>query len=182
MTTSQSGEGLIRKKLVESDMVDCILQLPGQLFYSTSIPVCVWFISRRNETGSQADYDRKGKTLFIDARRLGVMVDRVHKELTDDDINSIVESYHLWRGISKNATSKGYRDIPGFCRSASIAEIRAHKFALVPGRYVGFSDDERPDLSHLDLKTELAALSARLDQISTSAAHAANILTSLTNG
>lgn len=182
MSANQSGEGEIRRKLIEADMIDCMVQLPGQLFYSTSIPVCVWFIAKNKNAGAGTVHARKGKTLFIDARRLGVMVDRVHKELTGSDIEQIVDAYHLWRGISKAGPARQYRDIPGFCRSVTIQEIEEHKFALVPGRYVGFSATEKPDLSHIDLKTELAALSARLEQISTSAAHAANILHSFTHG
>ena len=182
MSANQSGEGEIRQKLIEADMIDCMVQLPGQLFYSTSIPVCVWFIAKNKSSGAGTTHARKGKTLFIDARRLGTMVDRVHKELTDSDIGQIVDAYHLWRGISRSSPARHYRDIPGFCRSVTIQEIKEHKFALVPGRYVGFSTEEKPDLSHIDLKTELAALSARLEQISTSAVHAANILHSFTNG
>jgi len=157
-----------------------MVQLPGQLFYSTSIPVCVWFIAKNKNDG--ASHARNGTTLFIDARRLGTMVDRVHKELMESDIAQIVDAYHLWRGISRSSPARHYQDIPGFCRSVTIQEIKNHKFALVPGRYVGFSPEEKPDLSHIDLKKELAALSSRLNQISSSAVHAANILHSFTNG
>ena len=182
MSANQSGEGEIRQKLIEADMIDCMVQLPGQLFYSTSIPVCVWFIAKNKNSGAGTAHARKGKTLFIDARCLGTMVDRVHKELTASDIGQIVDAYHLWRGISKSSPARHYQDIPGFCRSVTIQEIKEHKFALVPGRYVGFSAEDKPVLSHIDLKKELAALSARLEQISTSAVHAANILHSFTNG
>ena len=182
MSANQAGEGGIRQRLIEADLVDCMVQLPSQLFYSTSIPVCVWFLARSKEEPSSNAVARRGQTLFIDARLLGTMVDRVHKELTSADMGRIVEVYHLWRGISNENPSRRYQDVPGFCRSATIQEIRDHKFALVPGRYVGFSASEKPDLSHIDLPTELAQLSARLDQISRSASEAANILHSFANG
>jgi type I restriction enzyme M protein len=182
MSANQAGEGEIRQKLIEADMVDCMVQLPGQLFYSTSIPVCVWFIAKTKGRDSETGVARKGMTLFIDARRMGTMVDRVHKELTESDIKDISTAYHRWRGISKESPKKRYEDIPGFCRSVAIHEIQQHKFALVPGRYVGFSASEKPDLSHIDMKTELSALSARLEEISTSAVHAAHIMHSFTNG
>jgi type I restriction enzyme M protein len=182
MSANQSGEGEIRQRLIEADMIDCMVQLPGQLFYSTSIPVCVWFVTKNKNTGARTTNNRKGKTLFIDARRLGIMTDRTHKELTDSEIQSVVGAYHRWRGISKTGNSDRYSDIPGFCHSATIQEIREHKYALVPGRYVGFSAAEKPDLSHIDLKIELAALSARLEQITRSATDASNILHSFTNG
>lgn len=182
MSANQSGEGEIRQRLIEADVVDCVVQLPGQLFYSTSIPVCVWFVVKNKNASPGMTQNRKGKTLFIDARRLGIMTDRTHKELTDSDIESVVGAYHRWRGISKSNKAAVYADIPGFCRSATIQEIREHKFALVPGRYVGFAPEEKPDLSHIDLKIELAALSARLDQIARSAADASNVLHSFTNG
>jgi type I restriction enzyme M protein len=182
MSANQSGEGEIRQRLIEADVIDCMVQLPGQLFYSTSIPVCVWFVTKNKNAGAGATSNRKGKTLFIDARRLGIMTDRTHKELTDSDIQSVVDAYHRWRGISKTGNLEKYTDIPGFCHSATIQEIREHKFALVPGRYVGFAPEEKPDLSHIDLKTELAALSARLEHIARSAGDASNILHSFTNG
>jgi type I restriction enzyme M protein len=182
MSANQSGEGGIRQRLIDADMVDCMVQLPGQLFYSTSIPVCVWFVTKNKNSGAGTTNNRKGKTLFIDARRLGIMTDRTHKELTSSDIQSVVSAYHRWRGISKSAKPDKYADIPGFCRSATIQEIREHKYALVPGRYVGFSSAEKPDLSHVDLKSELAVLSARLKQITRSAADASKILHSFTNG
>jgi type I restriction enzyme M protein len=182
MSANQSGEGGIRQRLIDADMIDCMVQLPGQLFYSTSIPVCVWFVTKNKNAGAGTTNNRKGKTLFIDARRLGIMTDRTHKELTGSDIQSVVSAYHRWRGISKSGKPDKYADIPGFCRSATIQEIREHKYALVPGRYVGFSSAEKPDLSHIDLKTELAALSARLQQITRSASDASNILHSFTNG
>jgi type I restriction enzyme M protein len=171
MSANQSGEGGIRQRIVDADLVDCMVQLPGQLFYSTSIPVCLWLIAKRKDS-TKGSASRKGRTLFIDARRMGAMVDRIHKELSDADIERIASAYHSWRGIS----AANYRDVPGFCKAASIQEIRDHKYALVPGRYVGFSEEEKPDLTDIDLKSELSALARRLNQISRSAADANSLL------
>src|SRR5579872_5325126 len=119
MSSMQSGEGEIRQAIVEADLVDCMVALPGQLFYSTQIPVCLWFISRDKKNGRFRD--RRGETLFIDARKLGTMVDRVHRELTDADIAKIADTYHAWRG-DKDAGE--YVDLPGFCKRAQLADIR----------------------------------------------------------
>jgi type I restriction enzyme M protein len=137
MSSNQSGEGEIRKNIIESDLVDCMVALPGQLFYSTQIPVCLWFLSRARKNGRFRD--RRGHTLFIDARRLGTLVDRVHRELTDTDIARIAGTYHAWRG-DKGAGK--YEDIAGFCKSATIDEIRKHGHVLTPGRYVGAEAQE----------------------------------------
>jgi hypothetical protein len=132
MSSNQSGEGEIRKAIVEADLVDCMVALPGQLFYSTQIPVCLWFLARNKKNGRFRD--RRGETLFIDARKLGTMADRTHRELTDDDIAKIAGTYHAWRG-EKDAGE--YEDVPGFCKSATLEEIRKHGHVLTPGRYVG---------------------------------------------
>lgn len=141
MSSNQSKEGEIRKAIVEEDLVDCMVALPGQLFYTTQIPVCLWFLTRNKKDGRFRD--RRGETLFIDARELGHLVDRVHRELTDDDIAKITSIYHAWRGA---ASTSEYSDIPGFCKSASISQIRAHGYVLTPRRYVGaelaVEDDE----------------------------------------
>ncbi len=137
MSSSQSGEGEIRKNLIESDLVDCMVALPGQLFYSTQIPVCLWFLARDRKDHSFRD--RRGQVLFIDARRLGSMVDRTHRELTDDDIARIAGTYHAWRG-EKDAGE--YDDVSGFCKSAGLEEIRKHGHVLTPGRYVGAEAQE----------------------------------------
>src|SRR5262245_59240054 len=132
MSSNQSGEGEIRKAIVEADLVDCMVALPGQLFYSTQIPVCLWFLARNKKNGRFRD--RRGETLFIDARKLGSMVDRVHRELTDDDLAKIAGTYHAWRG-DKDAAE--YINVTGFCMASNLDEIRKHGHVLTPGRYVG---------------------------------------------
>ena len=142
MSSNQSGEGEIRKAIIEADLVDCMVALPGQLFYSTQIPVCLWFLARNKKNGRFRD--RRGETLFIDARKLGTMVDRVHRELTDDDLAKIAGTYHAWRG-DKDAGK--YEDVPGFCKAAKLDDIRKHGHVLTPGRYVGAEaaeDDGEP--------------------------------------
>jgi len=137
MSSNQSGEGEIRKALVEADLVDCMVALPGQLFYSTQIPVCLWFLARGRKNGRFRD--RRGHTLFIDARKLGTMVDRVHRELTEADLARIAGTYHAWRG-DKGAGK--YADVPGFCKSAALEDLRKHGHVLTPGRYVGAEAQE----------------------------------------
>jgi type I restriction enzyme M protein len=132
MSSNQSGEGEIRTAIIEADLVDCMVALPGQLFYSTQIPVCLWFLARNKKNGRFRD--RRGETLFIDARKLGTMADRVHRELLDADIAKIAGTYHAWRG-DKGAGE--YADVPGFCRRATLEEIRKYGHVLTPGRYVG---------------------------------------------
>jgi type I restriction enzyme M protein len=132
MSSDQSGEGEIRKNIVEADLVDCMIAMPGQLFYTTQIPVCLWFLARNKETHKFRD--RRGHTLFIDARKLGHLVDRTHREFTEADIGRITHAYHAWRG-EKDAGE--YADVAGFCKSATVDEIRSHGHVLTPGRYVG---------------------------------------------
>jgi type I restriction enzyme M protein len=132
MSSNQSGEGDIRKAIVEADLLDCMVALPGQLFYSTQIPVCLWFLAR--DKSNSRFRDRREETLFIDARKLGTMVDRTHRELTDADIARIAGAYHAWRD---DPGAEEYADIPGFCKSATIDEIELHGSVLTPGRYVG---------------------------------------------
>ena len=142
MSSNTSGEGDIRKAIVEADLVDCMIALPGQLFYTTQIPVCLWFVTRNKKNGRFRD--RRKETLFIDARKLGQLIDRVHRELTDEEITRIGKTYHAWRG-EKDAGK--YDDIPGFCKSAIIDDIAAHGHVLTPGRYVGaeaIEDDGEP--------------------------------------
>ncbi|MGJ5076955.1 type I restriction-modification system subunit M [Bradyrhizobium oligotrophicum] len=140
MSSNQSGEGEIRKAIVEADLVDCMVALPGQLFYSTQIPVCLWFLSRSKSNGLFRD--RRGETLFIDARKMGTMVDRVRRELTDADIAKIAGTYHAWRGDKDAGT---YEDVPGFCKSAKPEDIAKHGHVLTPGRYVGTAAAEEDD-------------------------------------
>jgi type I restriction enzyme M protein len=132
MSSNQSNEGEIRKNIIEADLVDCMVALPGQLFYSTQIPVCLWFFARSKKNGRFRD--RRGETLFVDARKMGTLVDRAHRELTDDDVAKISGTYHAWRG-DKDAGS--YTDVLGFCKVAKLDIIRKHDHVLTPGRYVG---------------------------------------------
>ena len=146
MSSNQSGEGDIRQRLVEGDLVDCMVALPGQLFYATQIPVCLWFLARNKHDSKRRD--RRKETLFVDARNLGTMVDRVHRELSEADIAKIASTYHAWRGDKTDAkTTTKYADIAGFCKSATHDEIKGHGFVLTPGRYVGAAkveDDGEP--------------------------------------
>jgi len=163
MSSNQSGEGEIRKAIIEADLVDCMVALPGQLFYSTQIPVCLWFLARDKRNGHlssgsrHAFRDRRGETLFIDARKLGTLVDRVHRELSDADIAKIAGTYHAWRGdVGADLVSaqgdhqaqgdqqaqgdhqgRPYQDVPGFCKAATLEDVRKNGHVLTPGRYVG---------------------------------------------
>jgi type I restriction enzyme M protein len=156
MSSAQSGEGDIRRALVEADMLDCMIALPGQLFYSTPIPACLWFLSRNK--GNPNFRDRRGEVLFIDARKLGHLVDRTRRELSDDDIARIATSYHVWRG-EKGAGE--YQDIPGFCKAATIEEIRVHNHVLTPGRYVGAAE---ADVDDVVFEEQFAVLKAKLEK------------------
>jgi len=190
MSSMQSGEGDIRRAMVEGDVVDCMIALPGQLFYSTQIPACLWFLARNKAAsprplgqicreqiwsgearpqGSGQDCpetkgagvrvrDRRGEVLFIDARKLGFMVDRTRRELPDEAIAKIAATYHAWHG-EKDAGE--YQDIPGFCKTAKLEEIKGHNYVLTPGRYVGAADIEEDDVPFTerfaDLNTRLGS-------------------------
>ncbi|MGH8512810.1 MAG: N-6 DNA methylase, partial [Gammaproteobacteria bacterium] len=174
MSSNQSGEGRIRKNLIEADFVDCMVALPGQLFYSTQIPACLWFLARDKKRlprplageGGGEGRDRRGHVLFIDARKLGRMVDRTHRELTDEDIARIANTYHAWRtgrhsGESRNPVE--YQDIPGFCKSATLEEIRKHGHVLTPGRYVG-AEAQEDDGEPFDEKMKRLTATLRAQQ------------------
>ena len=138
MSTNTKGEGAIRQKIIENDLVDCMIALPGQLFYTTQIPVCLWFLSKSKKADSSRDYrDRQGETLFIDARNIGSMIDRTHKEFSVEDIAGIARTYHAWRGEKKDGA---YEDKAGYCKSATLEEIKKNDYVLTPGRYVGAAE------------------------------------------
>jgi type I restriction enzyme M protein len=142
MSSNQSGEGDIRRAIIQADLVDCMVALPGQLFYSTPIPVCMWFLAKSKAVKSHRD--RRRETLFIDARKMGKLVDRVHRELTNSDLQEIVSKYHAWRGDTDAGT---YEDVAGFSKAATTDDIATHAYVLTPGRYVGaeeVADDGEP--------------------------------------
>ncbi|WP_232294327.1 class I SAM-dependent DNA methyltransferase [Syntrophaceticus schinkii] len=166
MSTSITSEAEIREKLVEKDNVDCIVTLPGKLFYSTQIPVCLWFITKNK--AARGYRDRRGEILFIDARKMGHMVDRTHRELSDEDIERIAGTYHAWRG---EEDAGKYEDVKGFCKAAKMEEIREHEYILTPGRYVGIEeveDDGEPFEEKLERLTgelmEMFAKSRKLEE------------------
>jgi len=138
MSSNTSGEGVIRQKIIENDLVDCMIALPGQLFYTTTIPVCLWFITKNKKEDAKLGYrDRQGETLFIDAREMGSMISRVNKELTNDDVADIARTYHEWRGEEKGDS---YENKAGYSKSATLDDIKANDYVLTPGRYVGAAD------------------------------------------
>ena len=156
MSTATSGEGDIRRAMVEADVVDCMIALPGQLFYSTQIPACLWFLARNKNPG-EGQRDRRGEVLFIDARKLGRMVDRTRREFSDEDITKIADTYRTWRG---EAEAGRYENVPGFCKSVKLEETTKHNHVLTPGRYVGVpatEDDTIPFAERFEeLKETLA--------------------------
>jgi type I restriction enzyme M protein len=174
MSSRQSGEGEIRAAIVEADLVACMIALPPQLFRTTQIPACLWFFAKdKGPQGTRALRDRRGDILFIDARTMGTMADRTERVLTDADIARIAGAYHAWRGTeSARAAGAQYADVPGFCHSAALDEVRQHEHILTPGRYVGppesAGDDTEPLAGKIDrLKRELFASleeSARLEK------------------
>ena len=159
LSTNTSSEGEIRKNLLEADMVDAIVALPDKLFYSVSIPVSLWILNK-NKKNHPKFRSREEEVLFVDARRLGHMVDRRHREFTDEDIAQITETYHNWRNQDGD-----YEDLQGFSKSASLDEIREHEYVLTPGRYVGIEeaeDDGIPfEVKMEDMTAELAELFAK---------------------
>jgi len=186
MSTNTNSEGKIRQKIIDNDLVDCMIALPGQLFFTTQIPVCLWFIARDKSGGQPSPLsppsegegnrlrDRRGEVLFIDARKMGALVDRVHRDLSDDDIAEIARTYHDWRAENDefgimNDECKGsptqnseliihhYEDRPGFCKSASLEEIKLHSYVLTPGRYVGAAELEDDGIPFEEKMAELSA-------------------------
>lgn len=155
MSTSTTAEFEIRKNLVNADVVDCIITLPGQLFYSTPIPVCLWFIAKNK--APKGWRDRRKKILFVDARKMGQMVDRTHREFLPEDVRKIADTYHAWRGQTE---AGGYEDIKGFCKGVKLDEVAEHEYILTPGRYVGIEDVAEDDEPFEDkmarLTTDLA--------------------------
>jgi type I restriction enzyme M protein len=159
LSSNSSNEGVIRKNLINADLVDAIVSLPGNLFYSTAIPVCLWILSR-NKKQSSKFRSHENEILFIDARNLGEMVDRRHRELSNEDINEIAKTYQNWRNLNGE-----YTDIQGFCKAAKIEEISEHEYILTPGRYVGIEeleDDGIPFEEKMEnLTSELGELFAK---------------------
>ena len=139
MSSNSSGEGDIRRALIEADLVECMVALPGQLFTNTQIPACIWFLTKnkakRSRPGAAALRDRRGETLFIDARKLGFMKDRVLRDFTKEDIEKIAGTFREWR-------AGNHEDVSGFCNSANLREIATNEFSLTPGRFVGAEDTE----------------------------------------
>jgi type I restriction enzyme M protein len=196
MSTNTTGEGAIRQKMVENDLVDCMIALPGQLFYTTQIPVCLWFLTKNKKArmvtmeGDEGEEhghyrDRRGETLFIDARKMGSMISRTQKELLSEDIAKIANTYHSWRmdygevdcGGGKRALvdtdpAFHYRDQAGYCKSATLDEIRKHDYVLTPGRYVGAADIEDDGIPFETKMSEMTQTlyaqmeeSAKLDEV-----------------
>ena len=160
MSSNASGEGDIRKSLVENDLVDCMIAMPGQLFFTTGIPVCLWFVTRSKKGGTLGGNrlrDRRKQTLFIDARKMGTLVNRTLRELSDEDIARIADTYHAWRGEAPKGQPE-YEDIAGFCMSASTEEIEKHGFVLTPGRYVGAEEIEDDGIPFEEKMDKLTAV------------------------
>ena len=166
MSSGQSGEGDIRHAMVEGDVVDCMIALPSQLFYSTPISACLWFLARNKNPGNDWR-DRRGEVLFIDARKLGHKVDRTRKEFSDEDIDRISATYHAWRG---KPDADAYEDEPGFCKAPTLEEVRGHNFILTPGRYVGAAAAATDDLPFeerfAELKETLVELFGEAEELS----------------
>ena len=148
LSSQTNNEGEIRKQLIKNDLVDCIVGLPKQLFYNTGIPACIWFISRKR--AGNGDRKRTGEILFIDAGEIGYMEDRTHRAFSDEDIQKIAGTYHEWR----NKGGK-YEDVKGFCKSATLEEIKKHNYVLTPGRYVGIADEKDDGIPFEEKMTEL---------------------------
>ncbi|HGN0958545.1 TPA: type I restriction-modification system subunit M [Pseudomonas aeruginosa] len=154
MSSNTNNEGEIRKRLIEDGYVECMVALPGQLFTNTQIPACIWFLTRDKQNGFALDKkkrDRRGEFLFIDARQMGYMKDRVLRDFTVEDIQKIADTFHAWQ------QGDGYEDVPGFCKSASLEEVRKHEHVLTPGRYVGTAEQEEGGEPFADTMQRLTA-------------------------
>lgn len=136
LSTATTAEHNIRKAILEDDKIDAIVALPDKMFYSTGIPVSLWFVDMNKE--SENERDRKGKTLFIDARYLGEMIDRTHRAFSKEDIKKVADTYHAYRSTN----DQEYKDVPGFCKVAKLDEIAKNDYVLTPGRYVGLAKQE----------------------------------------
>jgi type I restriction enzyme M protein len=152
MSSSQNNEGTIRRAMIEADVIDCMVALPPQLFFNTQIPACLWFLAKDKRVGGR---DRRGETLFIDARKLGRMETRVNRVFDDEDIAKIANTYHAWR--QDGETSEAYTDVPGFCRAAKLEEIQRHDYVLTPGRYVGAEESADDDEAFAEKMQQLTA-------------------------
>ncbi len=155
MSSNTSNEGEIRKNIIEADLVDCMVALPSQLFYNTMIPACLWFIAK--DKINHNFRDRRGETLFIDARKLGTMTDRRHRQLTDEDVKKVSDTYHAWRGEPINEQAVAYQDVAGFCKAVKLEEIRKQGHILTPGRYVGAKESEEDEEAFSETMEKLTA-------------------------
>jgi type I restriction enzyme M protein len=153
LSSKTNGEGEIRKNIIEAGLVDCIVNLPAKLFLNTQIPACLWFLSREKETNP--NHPRRNKILFIDARNMGTLINRRTRELTDEDISKIADTYHNWK-----KDDGSYEDIPGFCKSATLDEVRELDYVLTPGRYVGLPEEE----DDFDFEERVKKLTAELKE------------------
>lgn len=154
MTSNTGGEGEIRKNMIEANLIDCMVSLPAQLFYNTGIPACLWFMARDRKNNKFRN--RENEILFIDARKLGVMINRRNRDLTEEDIEKITSVYHSWRNIDGN-----YADIQGFCKAATLEEVRNNNYVLTPGRYVGTEEEEDDGI---DFTEKMKALTTQLEE------------------
>lgn len=160
MNSNTGNEGEIRQNMIEAGLIDCMVALPAQLFYNTMIPACIWFLARNREgtAGGERGILRKrsNEILFIDARKLGVMVNRRNKELTDADIQKVASTYHNWRNLKGE-----YTDVAGFCKAATMDEVRSNNYVLMPGRYVGTEEAEDDGVLFND---KITALTTKLGE------------------
>lgn len=153
LSSNTSNEGEIRKNMIEDDLVDCVVALPDKLFLTTGIPACIWFLNRNKSNPKHRERDRE--ILFIDARKMGALVERSLRELSPEDIQKIADTYHMWRGSKEGE----YQDIQGFCKSATLEEVKGHEYILTPGRYVGIEEAEDDGIPY---EEKMADLSAKL--------------------